>query len=228
MSSRLLLIETATATCSVALADGGVVMEEKVVREGFRHAENLMVLVDDLIKSHGGYSTINGIAVSAGPGSYTGLRIGLSSAKGIAYALEIPIILLSTLEIMAEGFRRCFPSETGYLIPMLDARRMEVYTACFYANGKRHMPDSPLILDDNAYANLDFNAEQCFFFGDGAAKWIAGCNYPKARFDLQPDWHACDMANLAEQAWGNQQFADLAYSEPEYLKPFFTTAKPVE
>lgn len=228
MSSRLLLIETATATCSVAIADGGVVSEEKVVNEGFRHAENLMVLVDDLIKSYGGYASLNGIAVSAGPGSYTGLRIGLSSAKGIAYALEIPIIMLSTLEIMAEGFKRSYPSETGYLIPMLDARRMEVYTACFDPKGNRIMPDSPLILDEQAFADLNFENESCFFFGDGSEKWRTACSYPEARFDLQPLWHARDMAHLAEQAWKNQQFADLAYSEPEYLKPFFTTAKPVE
>lgn len=228
MSSRLLLIETATANCSVAIADGGEVLEKKVLNEGFRHAENLMVLVDDLIKSHGGYASLNGIAVSAGPGSYTGLRIGLSSAKGIAYALEIPIILLSTLEIMAEGFRRCFPGESGYLIPMLDARRMEVYTACFEAKGNRIMSDSPLILDEHAFEDFDFKNESSFFFGNGAAKWRSACSLPKARFDLQPDWHAIDMAHLAEKAWENHQFADLAYSEPEYLKPFFTTAKPVE
>ncbi len=228
MSARLLLIETATATCSVALADGGIVLDEKVIRVGFKHAENLMQLCDDLVKAHGGYSTLHGLAVSAGPGSYTGLRIGLSSAKGIAYALDLPLILLSTLEVMAAGFRRCFPQQHGLLVPMLDARRMEVYTACFNTEGNRQQPDTPLILDANSFSDLGHAGKSICFFGDGSAKFATMCTLSQAHFDYQPDWLARDMAELAWNAWNEKHFADLAYSEPEYLKPFFTTAKPVE
>lgn len=228
MSARLLLIETATATCSAALADGGVVLDERVIRVGFKHAENLMQLCDDLVKAHGGYSTLQGLAVSAGPGSYTGLRIGLSSAKGIAYALNLPLILLSTLEVMAAGFRRCFPQQQGLLVPMLDARRMEVYTACFSSEGIRQQADAPLILEADSFLTLEEGARPLYFFGDGAAKFASICTVGQSHFDYQPDWLARDMADLAWNAWNEKRFADLAYAEPEYLKPFFTTAKPVE
>lgn len=222
----LLLMETATTVCSVAICRGSEVLHCDTLREGYRHAENLMRMTDAMVQQlNGGYAALDAIAVSAGPGSYTGLRIGLSSAKGMAYALEKPLMLLSTLEVMAQGFRRCHPGLEAGNVPMLDARRMEVYTAAFDAQGQRHMDDQPLILDAQSYTSLTKDAVWAFW-GDGAAKYRELCTMENAHFEYDALWDARDMAGLALAAYEQQQFADLAYCEPSYLKPFFTTATP--
>lgn len=223
----LLHIETATAVCSVSLSGDGKPLGAKVIRDGFRHAENLMFLVNELLTEQAvSYNDLQGVVVSNGPGSYTGLRIGLSSAKGICYAREIPLITLGTLDIMAAGFIQSFPDFKGLVIPMIDARRMEVYTAVYDHQQQKMTSDFPCILDSESFS--EFKEKDMAFFGDGAAKYQAVCPYSTARFDLQPDWNAAHMIQLAYQKFQQKEFADLAYSEPDYLKPFFTTAKPVE
>jgi tRNA threonylcarbamoyladenosine biosynthesis protein TsaB len=223
----LLHLETATAVCSVSLSGDGKPLGVKVIHEGFRHAENLMFLVDQLLTEQAvSYADLQGVVVSNGPGSYTGLRIGLSTAKGICYAREIPLITLGTLDIMAAGFIDTYPEFKGYIVPMIDARRMEVYTAVYDHQNQKITADFPCILDAESYS--DYSSQEIAFFGDGAPKYQAVCPYSTARFDLQPDWNAAHMINLAYHKFQQKEFADLAYSEPDYLKPFFTTAKPVE
>lgn len=223
----LLHLETATAVCSVSLSGDGKPLGVKVIHEGFRHAENLMFLVDQLLTEQAvSYADLQGVVVSNGPGSYTGLRIGLSTAKGICYAREIPLITLGTLDIMAAGFIATYPEFKGYIVPMIDARRMEVYTAVYDHQNQKITADFPCILDAESYS--DYSSQEIAFFGDGAPKYQAVCPYSTARFDLQPDWNAAHMINLAYHKFQQKEFADLAYSEPDYLKPFFTTAKPVE
>lgn len=223
----LLHLETATAVCSVSLSGDGKLLGVKVIHDGFRHAENLMFLVNELLTEQAvSYNDLQGVVVSNGPGSYTGLRIGLSSAKGICYALDIPLITLGTLDIMAAGFIASFPAFKGYIVPMIDARRMEVYTAVYDHQNQKIAHDFPCILDQDSYH--EFSHQPIAFFGDGAAKYQAVCPYSTARFDLQPDWTAQHMIDLAYRKFQQKDFADLAYSEPDYLKPFFTTAKPVE
>ena len=223
----LLHLETATAVCSVSLSGEGKPLGVKVILDGFRHAENLMFLVNELLTEQAlQYADLQGVVVSNGPGSYTGLRIGLSTAKGICYALEIPLITLGTLDIMAAGFISSFPEFKGYIVPMIDARRMEVYTAVYDHQNQKLTSDFPCILDAESYH--EFSNQEIAFFGDGAAKYQAACPYSTARFDLQPNWSAEHMIELAYSKFQQKDFADLAYSEPDYLKPFFTTAKPVE
>lgn len=223
----LLHLETATAVCSVSLSGDGKPLGVKVIQDGFRHAEKLMFLVNELLTEQAvSYADLNGVVVSNGPGSYTGLRIGLSSAKGICYAREIPLITLGTLDIMAAGFISTFPEFKGYIVPMIDARRMEVYTAVYDHQNQKITPDFPCILESESYS--DFSGQEIAFFGDGAPKYQAVCPYSTARFDLQPDWNAAHMIDLAYHKFQQKEFADLAYCEPDYLKPFFTTAKPVE
>ncbi len=223
----LLHLETATAVCSVSLSGDGKPLGVKVIHEGFRHAENLMFLVDQLLTEQAvSYADLQGVVVSNGPGSYTGLRIGLSTAKGICYAREIPLITLGTLDIMAAGFIDTYPEFKGYIVPMIDARRMEVYTAVYDHQNQKITADFPCILDAESYS--DYSSQEIAFFGDGAPKYQAVCPYSTARFDLQPDWNAAHMIDLAYHKFQQKEFADLAYSEPDYLKPFFTTAKPVE
>ena len=223
----LLHLETATAVCSVSLSGDGKPLGVKVIHDGFRHAENLMFLVDQLLTEQAvSYADLQGVVVSNGPGSYTGLRIGLSTAKGICYAREIPLITLGTLDIMAAGFIATYPEFKGYIVPMIDARRMEVYTAVYDHQNQKITADFPCILDAESYS--DYSSQEIAFFGDGAPKYQAVCPYSTARFDLQPDWNAAHMIDLAYHKFQQKEFADLAYCEPDYLKPFFTTAKPVE
>ena len=223
----LLHLETATAVCSVSLSGDGKPLGVKVIHDGFRHAENLMFLVDQLLTEQAvSYADLQGVVVSNGPGSYTGLRIGLSTAKGICYAREIPLITLGTLDIMAAGFIATYPEFKGYIVPMIDARRMEVYTAVYDHQNQKITADFPCILDAESYS--DYSSQEIAFFGDGAPKYQAVCPYSTARFDLQPDWNAAHMIDLAYHKFQQKEFADIAYSEPDYLKPFFTTAKPVE
>ena len=134
-ATRIIHIETATTTCSVAAGENGVLVAVRSVHDGYKHAENLLRLVEEVMQEAGWKNDeLSAIAVSAGPGSYTGLRIGVSTAKGLCYALDIPLIAVSTLYSLASGYRRQFPDNEALICPMLDARRMEVYTALFSKN----------------------------------------------------------------------------------------------
>ncbi len=217
---RIIHIETATTTCSVAAGENGILVAVRSVHDGYKHAENLLRLVEEVMQEAGWKNEeLSAIAVSAGPGSYTGLRIGVSTAKGLCYALDIPLIAVSTLYSLASGFRRKFPDSDMLLCPMLDARRMEVYTALFSKNLDRLKPDAPLIVEtlDNVPEILE---QPIVFFGDGAEKCEVVLAHPNATFNNSIQISAEDMLQSAADLYQTQTFVDLAYFEPEYLKPY--------
>ena len=220
-------IETATGICSVALSKNGNLLAVESRNEGYKHAENILVLVEKIKETAGiDLSEIDAVVVSAGPGSYTGLRIGMSTAKGICCALDKKLIVVDTLEIIAAGYRRCNPGFLGLILPMLDARRMEVYTALFDESGSRLMENAPVILDENSFSDL--RNKRLAIIGDGAAKFSEIAQGGSWTFEPSFSWDAQDSINMATEAFEKEQFADLAYAEPNYLKPFYTTAKPVQ
>lgn len=215
-SGLILLLESATLNCSVAVArDGEVIATLEEQSHSFLHAEKLHLFARKLIEEQGDAASWKAIAVSNGPGSYTGLRIGLSLAKGLAYGWGVPLITLSTLEVLYHSFKRHHPEHSAaHYWPMLDARRMEVYTAGFDPNGQRTQPDAAMVLTDEIPAT----AGVCF--GDGSEK--ARALLEQAHFEVidGPLPSAQDMAGLAEAAYRAKQWADGAYAEPFYLKDF--------
>lgn len=224
--SLLLQIETATTACSVALVQNGKVLAVKELNERNIHAEVITVFIEQLFsQTQKTYTDLDAIAVSSGPGSYTGLRIGVSTAKGLCFALDKPLIAVETLQSMADGMAATLQDEDMLLCPMIDARRMEVYTALFDARGKRLQPTSAEIIDDNSYAEL-LSRHKVLFFGDGAAKCrdILG-QHENARLDTQFANSALHLTRSALAAYYKQAFEDVAYFEPFYLKDFIAGKK---
>lgn len=220
----ILNIETSTSVCSAALTAEGMVLTHYEDFEGRNHA----TLLSGFIKQCLDFAAerelkLDAVAVSIGPGSYTGLRIGLSEAKGLCYALRIPLIGVSTLELIAVSvmFNYDYDPET-ILVPMIDARRMEVYTAAYDSALKPILSPTPMILDPNSYSDI-LDKYPAAFFGDGSGKAKDIIKSPSARFipDIFP--LAAYMTALSERAWHRKEFLDLAYSVPEYLKEFQTT-----
>lgn len=224
--ATILNIETSTAPCSVALScDGGILCHREEL-EGRNHA----VVLSDFIKESLDHlerhdMELDAVAVSLGPGSYTGLRIGLSEAKGLAYAKEVPLIGVETLKLLCVGamFHPDVEMEPeAALVPMIDARRMEVYTAAYNLDLTQVMKPQPLILDGESYKEL-LEERPVYFFGDGSEKARDVISSPNAHFirDIVP--MAVDMLALAEQAYREKRFVDLAYVVPTYLKEFQAT-----
>lgn len=222
----ILNIDTTTAVCSAALTAEGMVLCHAEDFEGRNHA----ALLSGFIKRCLDFAAerelkLEAVAVSMGPGSYTGLRIGLSEAKGLAYALEVPLIGVRTLELMAT--RVMFSADDIdpelILVPMIDARRMEVFTAAYDFGLNELMKPGPLILDENSYAGLIATGRPVLLFGDGSAKAAEVIKAPTVRIipDITP--LAVDMVALAERAYARREFIDLAYSTPLYLKEFQAT-----
>lgn len=222
----ILNIDTTTSVCSAALTAEGMILAHAEDFEGRNHAALLSGFVKKCLDfAREKELKIDAVAVSLGPGSYTGLRIGLSEAKGLAYALDIPLIGLGTLEIMAT--RVMFSTDDvdpdSILVPMIDARRMEVFTAAYDFGMAELMTPGPLILDENSYKDLLATGRPVLFFGDGSDKAREVVKAPNAVFvpDVTP--LAVDMVALAERAWARRDFIDLAYSTPLYLKEFQAT-----
>lgn len=218
----ILHIETATTMCSVALSAGIEILALKELNERNIHASQITLFIDEVMKKAGkNYADLNAIAVSKGPGSYTGLRIGVSTAKGLCYALDIPLIAVDTLEAMAIGIlqNNSEISLNSLLCPMIDARRMEVYTAIFDTNLKLLADVSAKILDEHSFDPF-FTEKKLIFFGDGAAKsrqlYLNQTNY----FFLEFECSAAHMVPLAVYKYQNGQFENTAYFEPFYLKDF--------
>jgi tRNA threonylcarbamoyladenosine biosynthesis protein TsaB len=230
MTPLILHIETATTVCSVALSRDGRLLAEKELNGDYTHAENLTLFIEEVMKQAAlPLSALDAIAVSKGPGSYTGLRIGVSTAKGLCYALDKPLIAINTLQAMVEG-QRFFSAgsslqtpESGLLTlfcPMLDARRMEVYCAVYDKEGKEIYPTSADIIDENSFSDILKNF-RIVFFGDGAAKCREILSKrPNAVFadDVFPS--AKNMIAIAEQQFREKRFENVAYFEPYYLKDF--------
>lgn len=222
----ILNIDTSTSVCSAALTAEGMILAHQECFEGRNHA----ALLSDFIKHCLDFAAdrelkLEAVAVSMGPGSYTGLRIGLSEAKGLAYALEIPIIGISTLELMATRvmFSTDEVSPDSIFVPMIDARRMEVFTAAYDFALSPLMPPAPLILGPDSYADILATGRPVLFFGDGSDKTRSVITAPNAVFVPGVTPLAVDMVALAERAYSRRDFIDTAYSVPQYLKDFQAT-----
>lgn len=219
--SCILHVETSTKVCSVAVTEDGAVLFEKADLNGPSHAVQLGSFVDEALSyvdNHG--IPFDAVAVSCGPGSYTGLRIGVSMAKGICYGRELKLIAIPTPEVL------CVPvllyhdlPEDALLCPMIDARRMEVYAAVYDRALHAVRPISADIIDENSYKEF-LDEHPVYFFGDGADKCKDKIKHPNAHFlsDIVP--LAKNMGPLAEKAVAEGRYEDVAYFEPFYLKEF--------
>lgn len=216
----ILNIETATKNCSVALAkEGKTILCKEIAEEGYSHAERLHVFIEEIIKEAGiSLKDLSAIAVSQGPGSYTGLRIGVSAAKGLCFALDIPLIAVDTLQALAAQVT----VSSGLIIPMIDARRMEVYSAIFAPDFERKREVLAEIITENSFEDLE---ETLYFVGDCAEKckailtaknhvFLENIKYPSAK----------EMSALSYEKYKINDIVDVAYFEPFYLKDFLITA----
>ncbi len=223
--AAILNIETSTDVCSVALTYDGQVVTQREDYRGHNHATLLSGYIKDCIEEAKSKNLkLDAVAVSIGPGSYTGLRIGLSEAKGLAYALDIPLIGVDTLAIMAVTvmFSDFFDSDVMFA-PMIDARRIEVYTAVYNYALETLLAPTPLILDENSYDKY-LDRGPVIFFGNGSDKARPLLEKHKnANFITEIHPLAANMTALSERAYRNRDFLDLAYSTPRYLKEFQAT-----
>lgn len=228
---RILLIETATAKLSVALAQDGRVLASRSCGQPRQQASLTAPLVKEVLDSQGlRTADCDAVAVSAGPGSYTGLRVGVSTAKGLCFGAGLPLISVGTLDVLAaemagqagnDGYVMPGPDRASFIVPMIDARRMEVYTAVYGPDGQRLTPVEAKVIDADSFA--EYLAQgPVLFIGDGALKCREVLTHPNARFQ-QAFPEAAAMAPLAEKAWQEKRFEDLAYFEPFYLKDFVAT-----
>lgn len=213
----ILSLETSAARCSVALHQNGTLINTLTITENQAHAAKLAILIKEIVADR--MPHLSAIAVSAGPGSYTGLRIGTSTAKGICFALNIPLIAINTLDILSFQFvRKNLPSD-GLLCPMIDAKRMEVYCQVVNKNLETIIPAEAKIVDENSFAEL-LNGQPMFFFGDGALKCRSVISHINAHFT---DHFYPEADTLAQMAWIKYQqkaFDHLVNFVPFYLKDF--------
>jgi tRNA threonylcarbamoyladenosine biosynthesis protein TsaB len=217
--SLVLSLETSTDVCSVALHDKNVLLKHVSIDEPQAHASRLAPLIRDLLNATGVKpSSLNAVAVSSGPGSYTGLRIGASTAKGLCYALRIPVIAIPTLNVIAHQAAE-FAHAGELLCPMIDARRMEVYCQIFDKDLNASSEVEARIIDESAFAEL-LETKQLLFVGNGAAKCKEVITHPSARFidNVRPS--AVSVGELAWSKFLNLEFEDLNAFKPFYLKEF--------
>ncbi|MEG1898768.1 MAG: tRNA (adenosine(37)-N6)-threonylcarbamoyltransferase complex dimerization subunit type 1 TsaB [Bacteroidales bacterium] len=223
MSDLILLLETATESCSVALSLGNNVIAEKYINQPKAHASLLAKYIQDILAEN--HLTINdcaAIAVSEGPGSYTGLRVGASCAKGICYGAKKPLIAVGTLSIIAQLAidNSLLKTDSPYLIvPMIDARRMEVYTATFNSKGEQLTKTDALVLNETCFYK-ELSKGKVLFTGNGALKFKPMVENNTNAFFAEQLPHALGMRLYAETALKNKKFEDCAYFEPFYLKEF--------
>ncbi|WP_010178721.1 tRNA (adenosine(37)-N6)-threonylcarbamoyltransferase complex dimerization subunit type 1 TsaB [Aquimarina agarilytica] len=217
--SYLLCIETSTTNCSVALSlKGNIVSFKEDNSKNYSHAESLHVFIEALLaEAKVSLQQIDAIVVSKGPGSYTGLRIGVSAAKGLCYALDIPLISINTLESLAH--QTTHSTTPSFIVPMLDARRMEVYTATYNNHYDCLDTTHAKILDETSYMVL-LDKQKTIFIGNGVTKFKEICTHNNAVIieDALPS--AKQLGKLGYQKFQNNDFDDVAYFEPYYLKDF--------
>ena len=218
----VLNIETATTNCSVSLSkDGETLVLKEDNSAGYSHAETLHVFIDDVFKkAHIKPSEIDAVAVSKGPGSYTGLRIGVSSAKGLCFALNKPLIAINTLKSLARQLK----IENGYIVSMLDARRMEVYAAIYNSNLELHREIKAEILTEESYSSI-LKTNKVYFIGSGVEKTKDLIQHPNAVFIEGKLPSANEMAFLSELKYKKSDMENVAYFEPYYLKDFIALKK---
>jgi tRNA threonylcarbamoyladenosine biosynthesis protein TsaB len=214
----ILSLDASTAVCSVALHRNGVLIGSEFISEPRAASSRLMVAVQELLKNSGlTPANLNAVAVSSGPGSYTGLRIATSAAKGICMALNIPLLAVNSLRVMAHPIME--KKLADLYCPMIDARRMEVYCCVLDGNGSEISPIEAKILDAESFLN-HLNHARIAFFGDGSLKFKPLANHPNALFveDIHPD--ARHLGTLAAEKFAKGQFEDVEKFEPYYLKDF--------
>lgn len=217
----ILNIDTAVETASVCLAKDANSLQFSINDEQRDHASWMHPAIQNILQEAGlEIRQLDAVAVTVGPGSFTGLRVGLSAAKGICFALNIPLISISTLEMMAYAVK---DQSSDLICPMIDARRMEVYTAVYDKNLNEVLAPCAMILDGKNFDGLIQN-RQIIFSGNGSKKLKETFAHANATFS-NTKASAADMLNMSRQKFNNGQFADLAYLEPLYLKEFYSTAR---
>lgn len=227
MAITILQFDTSTPVCTVALSQDGETLGQSAADGKNVHAASLTTQIAELLEKHRiRFQDLSAVAVGKGPGSYTGLRIGVSTAKGICYAADIPLIAIDSLRILAEGFHLTQDSSQAVetlLCPMIDARRMEVYMSVFTSEREVIRPTAAEIIDEHAFDFLQ-SGQQIYLFGSGADKLATLFQHHhrvQVIGNIQTD--ASAMSSLAFQAYTQQDFVDLAYFEPFYLKDFIPT-----
>lgn len=220
---KFLLIETSTDACSAAIAEGGIITASSYIQEYKAHARLLVPMIEDLLQERGiSLGQCSAVCVSEGPGSYTGLRVGVSTAKGLCYGAGIPLIGIPTLDVLAQMGMEHVSSENCVIVPMLDARRMEVYCATYSSKGERVSEVTAKVLDEGSFEELFSQYSQIIFTGDGAGKFRTCLNDEKLAksifAEVRPD--AKYMISPAIEMWNKKEFKDVAYFEPFYLKDF--------
>ena len=219
----ILNLETATTNCSVSVArDGKTIAIEEHNTPNYSHAEQLHVFIQEvLLQASISMTDLDAVAVSKGPGSYTGLRIGVSAAKGLCFSLDVPLISIATLKSMAQ---QSVGEQVDVIIPLLDARRMEVYAQAFDASGSAIGETSAEIIDENSFKSF-LEKGKVLLSGNGAEKCQAVLNHPNLKFDTTIVPSAQQMASLSFQKFQAKNFEDVAYFEPYYLKDFIVMTK---
>lgn len=219
----LLCVETATEVCSVALFKSEKLLAQQELNDGNQHATMLTTLITTcLAQSFITVTQLDAIVVSKGPGSYTGLRVGVATAKGLCVATQKPLIAINTLQAMANFYLQQNPFYQGLICPMIDARRMEVYTAVYDNKGNTVLPTQAMIVDATSFNSL-LADKHIVFIGNGAQKCSAVINHNNAVFMSEYKCTALGMGRLALAAFNKNQIENVAYFEPYYLKDFVAT-----
>jgi tRNA threonylcarbamoyladenosine biosynthesis protein TsaB len=209
----------------VALSENNQVIASRIDTNGQNHSKLIGTFVQEVLQEAGFTAhQLDAVALSAGPGSYTGLRIGTSFVKGLCFGANIKVITLPTLQVLAQEalLQNTNIESNAHLCPMIDARRMEVYTAMYDAKLNQISPAEAKIIDENSFAEIDC---PIYFCGSGAEKCSKVIQNSNANFDTTINPTANMMVDLAEEAYDNKQFEDVAYYEPFYLKEFYTPQK---
>lgn len=224
-SKYLLCIDASVQTASVALSNEDGLLGIKICEQQREHAAFIQPAIQDLLKEQTIQpSNITAVAVTSGPGSYTGLRVAMASAKGLCYAIQIPLITINTLELISvAALQQTKIDNNDLLCPLIDARRMEVFTAVYTSSLQIVAVPQAMILNEDSFQ--EFLSSSCIhFFGNGAEKWKSICSHMNAKF-ANVNWNASHMTKKAWDLYQTEQFASLAYATPFYGKDFYSTSK---
>lgn len=218
---RIILIETSTGLCSTAIAEEGRIVCYRESAANRAHASLTAVFIDEMLRERGcTLKECSAVCISEGPGSYTGLRVGVSTAKGLCFGADIPLLSVGTLEVLVNQALQTH-THLQHIVPMIDARRMEVYTAVFDGKGTRLTPTEAKVIDSGSFSDI-LGQGQVLFIGDGAGKCEGTITHPNAHF-LQTCPKASAMLEPAVRELQEKRFKDVAYLEPFYLKDFVAT-----